>query len=56
MKKFLQGKKTYLIAAAAAVLLFGEMAGMWTVPVEVWGFLGVGGAASLRAGIEKEKG
>jgi len=51
--KFLKGKKTYLIAVIAAVALFGQLAGLWEVPAELWQGLGIGGLATLRAGVKK---
>ena len=51
--RFLSGKKTYLVAAAAAGLLFIQLCGWWTVPVEVWEFLGVGGLITVRAAVKK---
>jgi len=52
---WLKGKKTYIIAGIAAILLFGQAVGGGHVPEEVWGMLGIGGAAAFRAGIEKAK-
>lgn len=49
----LEGKKTYLLAAAAIVYLFGGSMGWWPVDERVLGILGFGGLASLRAGISK---
>ena len=52
---FLQGKKTYIIAFLGAIAVFGQLAGLWTVPESVWAMLGVGGLTTLRAGIESKK-
>lgn len=51
----LKGRKTYLIAAAVAVVVFARMAGLIDEGVYqvVLGLLGAGGLATLRAGMSK---
>jgi len=48
---FLQGKKTYIVAFAAAIYGAGIQTGLWPHNVMVDLFLAGGGAASLRAGM-----
>jgi len=53
MKDFLRGKKTYIIAACVAVIAAAQYLGF--VPADVaatlYGLLGAGGLATLRAGV-----
>jgi len=50
---FLQGKKTYIIAALIAVLGFFEGTGIFHVPAEIWPVLGAVALGSVRAGVKK---
>jgi len=53
---FLKGRKTYILAAAAAVVTAAHSLG-W-IDAEMWatllGFLGIGSVATLRAGIKND--
>jgi hypothetical protein len=54
MLDFLKGKKTYILAAAGGVIIFGYILG-WidsTVANVLLGLLGFGGLATLRAAIK----
>ena len=51
--KFLAGKKTYLIAAAAVILGFLQGMDIFTVPDAVWPVLGALGLTTLRSGVKK---
>lgn len=53
MFDFLKGKKTYLVAATAAVLAALSASGI-AIPVWVYPLLGSLGLGSLRAGVTKE--
>ena len=47
----LKGKRTYILAAAAILYVFGGDQGWWRVSDAVLFLLGFGGMAALRAGI-----
>lgn len=47
----LKGKRTYILAALAAIYVFGGDQGWWRVSDAVLYLLGFGGIAALRAGI-----
>lgn len=51
----LRGKKTYLLAATVALVVFLELAGLVdpALAMQLKVLLGAGGAAALRAGINK---
>lgn len=51
---WLDGKKTYLIAACAVLYVVGGDAGWWPVNDSVLTILGFGGLASLRKGIKSQ--
>jgi hypothetical protein len=51
---FLDGKKTY-IAAAVAALLAGAQALGYDIPQWIYAFLGAFGLGSLRAAVKKTK-
>jgi len=51
LARFLEGRKTYLIAIVAGVYLFGGDQGWWVVNESLLGILGFGGLATLRRGI-----
>jgi hypothetical protein len=53
---FLAGKKTYIVAAAAAVVTFLQMTGMLdqVMAETIYGFLGATGLATLRMGVGGE--
>lgn len=51
---WLMGRKTYILAALGAAAFFGQLMGWWAVPEEVWGILGFGTAAAMRAGIARK--
>jgi hypothetical protein len=48
---FLQGKKTYIVAVAIAVLGCAEAMGWFSVPEWVWPIAGGLGLTTLRAGV-----
>lgn len=50
---FLEGKKTYVVAAIAVLYLFGGDQGWWKLNESILGILGFGGLAALRSGIKK---
>lgn len=50
---FLEGKKTYVIAALAVLYLFGGDQGWWIINENIMGILGFGGLASLRSAVKK---
>lgn len=52
---WLDGRKTYLIATAGAVYLFGSTVGWWPCDDRLLGLLGFGGLAALRRGLDKPK-
>lgn len=50
---WLDGRKTYLVAVAAAIYLIGGDIGWWPQNDQVLTLLGFGGLAALRAGMSK---
>ena len=54
IKNLLTKNKTYKLAAIAGILVAIQTMGWWQVPAELWAALGIGGAATLRAGIGKK--
>lgn len=50
-----KGRKTYILAAIAAICVGLHAAGILEIPNEVFAILGIGGAATMRAGISKNK-
>jgi hypothetical protein len=50
--EFLKGKKTYIIALAAAGIAFAQAMG-WPIPEYVYVILGACGLASVRAAVAK---
>lgn len=54
--KVLQGRKTYLVALAVAVVVFLQAIGAVSSELAqtLYGLLGAGGLATLRAGITKQ--
>jgi hypothetical protein len=56
--EFLDGKKTYVVAALAALATAAHLVFPELLTVDVWtgvmGLLGAGGLAALRAGVEKK--
>ena len=53
---FLEGKKTYIVALLVGVTAVLEYFGVFEVEVvtTIYGLLGAGGLASLRAGVSKQ--
>lgn len=50
---YLEGKKTYLVAATAAIYLFGASMGWWPEEKRILEIFAVLGLASLRASVAK---
>ncbi len=57
MKTWLEGKKTYIVAVAIGAVTIAQQLGWITTEtaVALYGVLGAGGLAALRAGITKVK-
>lgn len=51
--QFLDGKKTYILAAIGVIYIFGGDQGWWNLNEAIAAMLGFGGLASLRAGKTK---
>ncbi len=51
--EYLDGKKTYVIAAITLALLFGSWQGWWKLPTEVYAALMAVGLMFLRRGVAK---
>lgn len=50
-----EGKKTYLVTAAAAIYVFGSSLGWWPLDDRILALLGFGGIAALRQSILLKK-
>src|SRR6266851_1774450 len=55
LRQLLDGKKTYLVALAAILYVFGAHLGWWTYDDKILDALGFGGLITLRAGIKKSQ-
>jgi len=51
---FLDGRKTYIVAAGAILYLVGADAGCWEYNDQVLAICGFGGLAALRKGLNKK--
>lgn len=52
--EFLDGRKTYIVAALGIIYIFGGDQGWWRLNEAIAGMLGFGGIVTLRAGMKKE--
>lgn len=53
MLKFLEGKKTYIVATVALALAACEATNIFSMPPEGWQVLGAIGLGTLRSGVKK---
>lgn len=51
--KVLEGRKTYIVAAAAVAYVFGSTVGWWPLDDRILTLLGFGGLASLRSAVKR---
>lgn len=55
IKDTLDGKKTYLLVVTGVVYIVGSDLGWWPLNEHVLALLGLGSAATIRAGVSKMK-